>query len=60
MPDEAASVAGMYAALRSDIRNGTFTVPDFDHAVRLTRLIHAEMLSSENGIRQNTSDWPHQ
>ena len=59
MPDEAANVASMYAALRNDILNATFTVPDFDHAVRLTRLMDAEMLSSENGIRQKNSDWPY-
>ena len=59
MPEEAANVASMYAALRNDILNATFTVPDFDHAVRLTRLMDAEMLSSENGIRQKNSDWPY-
>ncbi len=58
MPDEAANVASMYLALRNDIRNATFSVPDFDHAVRLTRLMDAEMLSVENGIRQKNSDWP--
>ena len=60
VPDEAANVASMYAALRKDILNATFTVPDFDHAVRLTRLMDAEMLSSESGIRQKNSGWPYQ
>ena len=60
MPDEAANVAGMYAALRNDILNATFTVPGFDHAVRLTRLMDAEMLSSEKGMREKNSDWPSQ
>ena len=57
MPDEAANVASLYAALRDDILNATFAVPDFDHAVRLTRLMQAEMRSSEDGIRQKNSDW---
>jgi predicted dehydrogenase len=60
MPDEAANVASMYAALRDDILHATFTVPDFDHAVRLTRLMDAELLSSENGIRRKNSGWPSQ
>ncbi|MDQ2844548.1 MAG: Gfo/Idh/MocA family oxidoreductase [Acidobacteriota bacterium] len=60
MPDEAASVAGVYGALRDDILNARFTVPDFDHAVRLTRLVDAKMLSSENGIRQRNWGWPYQ
>lgn len=39
MPDTAANVAGVYAALRDDILQGTSTAPDFDHAVRLAALI---------------------
>lgn len=40
MPETAENVAGLYAALRDDIVSGTFTAPDFQHAVRLTRMIN--------------------
>jgi len=58
MPDTAANVAGMYAALRDDIANGTSTVPDFHHAVRLARLIDDAMSSSQTGMRKQAADWP--
>ena len=58
MPDMAANVAGIYAALRDDIANGTSTAPDFDHAVRLTRLISDLLSSSRTGIRAAAVDWP--
>ena len=60
MPDTAANVAGTYAALRDDIANGTSTAPDFDHAVRLTRLIADMMASSHTGTRTLAADWPTQ
>lgn len=60
MPDMAANVAGIYAALRDDILNGTSTAPDFDHAVRLTRLLDAIMASSRTGTRASAADWPAQ
>ncbi len=58
MPDAAANVAGVYANLRDDILNGSFTVPGFDHAVKLTRLITDLLVSSESGRRAMASDWP--
>jgi hypothetical protein len=39
MAAEAANVAAMYAALRNDIISGTSAAPDFEHAVRLEKLI---------------------
>ena len=58
MPAEAANVAGMYAALRDDILTGKSTVPDFEHAVRLARLIEDVTASSETGSRKQVVDWP--
>jgi predicted dehydrogenase len=60
MPDGAANVAGVYAALRDDINQGTSTAPDFDHAVRLSRLIDDIMSSSRMGTRRTAADWPTQ
>ena len=59
-PDEALNVAGVYARLRDDIVHDTRTSPDFDHAVRLTRLIEDLLASSADGQRRNADDWPHQ
>ncbi len=58
LPEAAANVAGLYAALRDDIRHGSFTVPDFDHAVRLTRLVDDLLTSSATGTRTAARDWP--
>ncbi len=58
MPDAAANVAGVYANLRDDIANGSFTVPGFDHAVRLTQLITDLLASSKSGRRATASGWP--
>ena len=58
MPAEAANVAAMYAALRDDILKGRATVPDFEHAVRLARLIDGVTTSSKVGSRQRSLDWP--
>ena len=60
LSDTAASVAGVYAALRDDIFNGTFTVPDFGHAVRLTRLVEDMQASSGTGTRRSARNWPGQ
>jgi predicted dehydrogenase len=57
MPDTAANVAGMYAALRDDIAQGTSTVPDFNHAARLARLIDDVMASAQTGTRKSAMDW---
>ena len=58
MPDTAANVAGVYAALRDDIAQGTWTAPDFTHAVRLARLVDNVLLSAQTGTRQSAADWP--
>lgn len=47
----AANVAHLYAALERDIRTGARTVPDFDRAVRLTRLLDAIDTASDEGRR---------
>ena len=60
LPDAAVNVAGVYAALRDDIRNGTFTVPDFDHAVRLAQFMDDMLDSSGSGTRRSTGNWPQQ
>lgn len=58
LPDEAVNVGGLYAALRDDLRHGTRTVPDFAHAVRLTRLLDAVQTSATTGQRAAAHDWP--
>ena len=51
MPDSAANVAGIYVALRDDIHQGSYTVPDFQRAVGLSRLMDDEMVSAQTGTR---------
>jgi predicted dehydrogenase len=51
LPDTAANVASMYVALRDDIANATASVPDFDHAARLTWLLAEVAASAETGAR---------
>ncbi len=58
MADTAANVAGIYAALRDDISRGTSTAPDFDHAVRLARMIADVTSSSVAGMRKPAAGWP--
>ncbi len=58
MPDAAENVSGLYASLRHDIARGTNTAPDFDHAVRLTRLIEDLLSSSQDGTRKSAAHWP--
>jgi predicted dehydrogenase len=58
MPDTAANVGGVYAALRDDIRNGTSNAPDFGHAVRLTKLMDDVIAAAEGGKRRQAADWP--
>ena len=43
------NVAELWARFANDIRTGARTVPDFDRAVRLTRLLDAIDLSSDEG-----------
>lgn len=58
MPDAAANVAGVYAALRDDIAGGTSNAAGFGHAVRLTRLVADLLASSRTGSRTPAADWP--
>ena len=58
LPDTAANVGALYAALRDDIANGTRTTPDFAHAVRLTKLLADIDESSKEGRRTSQSGWP--
>jgi hypothetical protein len=58
MPEDAANVAGIYAALRDDIAKGTSAAPDFHHAARLTRLIDDLLSSAETGTRKSAAAWP--
>ena len=60
LPDQALNVAGVYARLRDDIVDDTRISPDFEHAVRLTRLIEDLLASSANGRRCDANDWPRQ
>jgi predicted dehydrogenase len=48
----AANVAEAYSRLGADIRSGRHTVPDFQLAVRLTRLLDRIDLASSSGMRQ--------
>lgn len=45
------NVAEMWTAFIADIRTGTRTIPDFDDAVRLTRLLDAIDTASDDGRR---------
>lgn len=58
LPDTAANVAAVYRALRSDILQDTRHAPDFDHAVRLTRMIDDVLASSSEGRRICADGWP--
>ena len=57
-PETAANVSVCYARLRDDIRTGTRTVPGFDDAVLMTRLIDDVMTAARTGQRVLASDWP--
>ncbi len=58
LPDAAVNVAGIYAALRDDIRNGTRTAPGAGHALRLSRLVDDLARSADTGTRSRAGDWP--
>ena len=58
LPEAAANVAAMYVALRDDIANNHRSVPDFDHAVKLTRLLSDVGRSGHSGQRALHADWP--
>ena len=49
LEDAPINVAQLWSQFESDIRNGTRTVPDFDRAVRLTRLLDAIETASDDG-----------
>ena len=57
LSDPAFNVGGMYAALRDDITQGQATVPDFDHAVRLARLIADVNRAAASGNRVEADRW---
>ena len=54
LPDAAINVAGVYAALRDDIRQDCRHATGFGHAVQLSRLIERVFVSSEAGRRVET------
>jgi predicted dehydrogenase len=58
MPVEAANVAAMYVALRNDISSGTATIPDFQHALHLAKLIDDVLASAQTGKREIAQNWP--
>ena len=58
LPDAAANVGGVYAALRDEISGGDSTLADFDHAVKLTHLVADLFASSETGTRKAALDCP--
>jgi predicted dehydrogenase len=51
-------VSATYRALACDVASGEHTVPDFNHAVRLTRLLDDLVQSAKNGYRSAAQDWP--
>lgn len=52
------NVAELYRAFGRDIRTGSHSVRDFDHAARLTRLVRAVGIAGETGERQPNDGWP--
>jgi predicted dehydrogenase len=58
LPAAAVIVAAMYSALAHDISAGEHTTPDFDHALRLTRLLDDVVQSAHSGHRLTRKDWP--
>jgi predicted dehydrogenase len=54
-----ANVAHLYRAFGRDIREGTRTVPDFDQAVELTKLVRVVTVADQSGVRQSDRDWMH-
>lgn len=58
IPDAAANVYEEYVALCDDILQGTTTTPDFEHAVRLARLVADVSASGQTGTRKAAAQWP--
>ena len=52
MGDSAINVAGLYAALRDDITQGTDTAVHFDHAASLTQLVEELLLTTQDPTRR--------
>ena len=52
-----ANVAELYRAFARDIREGTRTAADFDHATELTRLVRAVTVADQSGVRQRDKAW---
>ncbi|MGW0083084.1 hypothetical protein [Streptomyces sp. NPDC003393] len=50
------NVVQVYAALAADFRNGSRTVPGFDHALERHRLLEAVKQSSRTGAVQSLTD----
>ena len=57
LPDPAFNVGAVYAALRDDIISGSATVPDFDHAVQVARMIADVSLAAKKGNRMEANRW---
>ena len=47
----ARNVAGVYRLMAQDLRHGTRTAPDFEHAISLHKTVHAIEQSAETGKR---------
>lgn len=61
LADPVVNVAGIYAALRDDLRHGTSCAPGFGHAVRLSHLIDDVIAAAASGRSTAPSaDWPTQ
>ena len=51
-PAPAGNVARLYPALAEDLRTGSSSVPDFNHALRQHRLVEAILEADHSGRRQ--------
>ena len=58
LPDPAANVGGIYAALRNDIAGGTVLVAGFEHATKLAQMVEDALASSERLRAVADGDWP--
>lgn len=52
LPAPAGNVARLYAAFAEDLRTGSTSVPDFNHALRQHRLVEAILEADHSGRRQ--------
>lgn len=58
LPDEAFNVGALYAMLRDDINSGTATTPDFEHSLRLARLLDELEVAAKSAARRAISGDP--